>query len=87
MERTTWLTEERIAAPGTGAPLVRRDRVGGPSLDGFLVLKQAGSVPAAYGPGLVCGSTTVTFRINDHAAMGHIAWDGTPLGSRGAGYG
>ncbi len=86
MERTTWLTEKRITASATGAPAQRRLRVAGLSFAGMQGIKQTGSVPAAYGPGLVCGDP-VSLRTNDHAATGLIACDGTPLGSRGAGYG
>ncbi len=89
MERTIWLTGERIAASATGAPSERRARVSGVSLGGRQAIKKAAPslVPPAYGPGLVCGTTAVSFHTNDHAAMGLTAWDGTPLGSRGAGYG
>ena len=86
MERTAWMTEERIGAPATGAPwrglagaaLARR---------AFPIAKQSGLVPAANGPGLVCGSTAVTFHTNDHVDMGRTADGGRPLGSSGAGNG
>ena len=89
MERTIRLTEERNGASATGAPFERRIRVGELSLRGRQAVKQAAPsiVPSAYAPGLVCGTATVSFRSNDHAGMGRTAWDGTPLGSRGAGYG
>ncbi len=86
MERMTWLTEQRTAASATGAPSQRRVRVGEPSFAGIQVAKHIGLVPAAYGPGLVCGDS-VSFHTNDHVATGRTAWDGMPLGSRGAGYG
>ena len=86
MERTIWLTEERTAASATGAPAARRVRVGELSFAGIQVAKQVGLVPTAYGPGLVCGDS-VSVHTNDHAAPGRTAWDGMPLGSRGAGYG
>ena len=86
MERTTWMTEERIVAPATGAPTSGRVRAAvAPA--GLQIQKRAGSVPPAYGPGLVCGSSTVSFHTNDHVAMGRSTWDGTPLASSGAGYG
>ena len=87
MERTTRLTEERIAASAAGAPAVRRDRVVELSPKRLQAPKHVGSTPTAHGPGLVCGSSTVTFHTNDHVEMGRTAWDGTPLGSSGAGYG
>ena len=86
MERTIWLTEERIAASGTGAPVQRRSCVA-TSLSGFQAVKPAGVVPAVHGPGLVGGNANVRFRSNDHTAMGRTAWIGTPLGSPGVGYG
>ena len=86
MERMTWLTEERIAASATGAPGFGFVAAGAPSR-GLQIQKQAGLVPPAYGPGLVCGSTTVTFHTNDHVDTGRTTWDGTPLSSQGAGYG
>lgn len=85
MERTTWMTEERIAAPATGAPGFGRVTAGATSR-GLQIQKQAGLVPSAHGPGLVRGSTTVTFHTDDHVDMGRT-WDGTPLGSLGAGNG
>lgn len=87
MERTTSLTEERIAASAAGAPTLRRDRVGELSPQRLQAPKHVGSTPTAYGPGLVCGNAFVPFPSNDHAAMGCIAWHGTPLGSQGAGHG
>ena len=87
MERTTWMTEERTGAPATGAPTSGRVRGAMPAFAGLPIPKGAGLVPAAYGPGLVCGSSTVAFHTNDHVAQGRTAWDGTPLGSSGAGYG
>lgn len=87
MERTTWFTEERIVASAAGAPTEGRTRVGELSRNCLQTRKHAGATPAAYGPGLVSGNASVTFPINDHAAMGRIAWHGKPLGSRGAGYG
>ena len=89
MERTIWLTEERIAASATGVPAERRVRVGASVLGDHQAIKQAAPfvVPPAYGPGLVCGAATVSFHTNDLVDMGRTAWDGTPLGSRGAGYG
>lgn len=86
MVRTIWLTEERIAASGTGAPVQRRSCVA-TSLVRFQAVKPVGIVPVAYGPGLVGRNADVRFRTNDHTAMDRTAWDGTPLGSRGAGYG
>ena len=89
MERMTWLTEERIAASATGAP--RFGLVGAAAaatrVRQIQIQKRAGFVPPVYGPGLVCGSTTVTSHTNDHAVMGRTAWDGTPLSSPGAGFG
>ena len=87
MERMTWMTEERSGAPVTGAPRIRRAPVAMATSAGFPIQKQAGLVSPAHGPGLVCGSSTVTFRTNDHVATGRIAWHGAPLGSSGDGYG
>ena len=87
MERMTWLTEERIAASATGAPGLGRFGAAAGTRRRVQIQKQNGLVPSAYGPGLVCGSATVTFRTNDHTAMGRTAWDGSPLDSRGAGIG
>lgn len=87
MERTTWLTEERIAASAAGAPTVRRDRAGEVSPKCLQAPKHVGSTPTAHGPGLVSGNAFVPFPTNDHAAMGRIAWHGKPLGSQGAGHG
>ena len=86
MERMTWMTEERNGASATGAPTLGRVRAAVATPGGLQIQKPAGLVPA-YGPGLVCGSSTVTFHTNDHVEMGRTAWDGTPLGSSGAGYG
>ena len=86
MERTTWMTEERTVAPATGAPMFGRVR-GSMAPAGLQIQKRAGLVPPVYGPGLVCGSSTVSFHTNDHVATGRTAWDGTPLASSGAGYG
>jgi len=86
VERITWMTEERIGASGTGAPSLGRTGARGVTAGGLQIHKRDGFVPPAYGPGLVCG-TTVLSHTNDHAAMGRTAWDGTPLGSPGAGYG
>jgi len=87
VERTTWMTEERIGASATGAPWVGRGGAAPATPAGLQIQKQRGFVPAAYGPGLVCGGTSVTFHTNDHAEMGRTAPNGTPLGSSGAGYG
>ena len=87
MERMTWMMEERTVAPVTGAPTVRRAPVISATTRDRQIQKPAGFVPPAYGPGLVCGSSTVASHTNDHVAMGRTAWDGTPLGSPGAGYG
>jgi hypothetical protein len=81
------MTEERIAAPVAGAPMVRCASAAPVTSRDRQIQKPAGFVPLAYGPGLVCGSTSVTSHINDHVEMGRTAWDGTPLGSPGAGYG
>lgn len=66
MDRTTWLTEERIDAPATGAPHIRR--VLGAFLGGGKTYGQPGFTPIASG-------------------LGHCAGNGTPLASRGAGFG
>ncbi len=87
MERMTWMTEERTAASATGAPLSGLVGAAAANLCGHQIQKRAGFVPPVYGPGLVCGSSTVTSHTNDHAAMGRTAWDGTPLSSPGAGFG
>lgn len=87
MERMTWMTEERNGAPATGALTLGRVRTPMAPSVGLQIHKRAGFVPPAHGPGVVCGSSTVTFRINDHVVMGRTAWDGMPLGSPGAGYG
>ncbi len=87
MERMTWMTEERNGASATGAPVVGRAGGSAATLRGRQIQKPAGFAPAAYGPGPVCGGSTVTFHTNDHVEMGRTAWDGTPLGSSGAGYG
>jgi hypothetical protein len=87
VERMTWLTEERIAASATGAPTfgcVAAVATGAANLQNQ---KQRGSVPAAYGPGLVGGSASVNLHTIDHVDMGRTAWDGTPLGSLGVGFG
>ncbi len=86
MERMTWMTEERIGAPATGAPPLGRIRAAATSTGGH-IQKRAGSRPPAFGLGVVCGSYTVTSHMNDHAVGGRTAWDGTPLGSPGAGNG
>ena len=86
MERTTWMTEERNGASATGAPWLGRGAAAPATPAGLQIQKQRGFVPAAYGPGLVCGSTSVTSHTN-HVEMGRIAPDGTPLGSSGAGHG
>jgi hypothetical protein len=83
----TWMTEERNGASATGAPTRRRTGAAVAIPGGLQIQKRSGLVPAAHGPGLVCGSSTVTFHTNDHVEMGRTAWDGTPLGSSGAGYG
>jgi hypothetical protein len=86
VERTTWLTEERIVASATGAPA--RGLAAAGAMQAILqIQKRAGFVPPVSGPGLVCGSSTVSSTANDHAALGRTAWDGTPLGSPGAGNG
>jgi len=82
----TWMTEERNGASATGAPLGRACAAATPARL-RQIQKQSGLVPPAYGPDLVRGSSTVTFHTNDHVEMGRTAWDGTPLGSSGAGYG
>jgi len=87
VERMTWMTEERNGAPATGAPTIGRVRQAVAMPATLPIHKQAGFVPSAYGPGLVCGSATVAFHTNDHVGTGRTAWDGTPLGSPGAGYG
>jgi hypothetical protein len=83
----TWMTEERNGASATGAPTCGRLGAAVTTPGDLQIRKQTGFVPAAYGPGLVCGGTTVTSHTNDHVEMGRTAWDGTPLGSSGAGYG
>jgi len=80
------MTEERTSAPATGAPTRGCVGVAGMAQASLQILKLAGFAPTAYGPGLV-GGTTVMSHTNDHAALGRTAWDGTPLGSPGAGYG
>jgi hypothetical protein len=87
VERMTWLTEERIAASATGAPTFGCTAAVVTAATDLQIQKQRGSVPAAYGPGLVGGSTSVNLHTNDHVAMGRTAWDATPLGSLGVGYG
>jgi len=78
MKRMTWLTEERTVAPAAGA-LAKRDAswpagdLGSPQPQG-----KAGFVPAAFGPGQVCGNATSILRTARH---------GMPLRSPGAGFG
>ncbi len=88
MDCTTWLTEERIVAPAAGAPSERRMPVVEPAFyGGSRIQKQPGLVPTASGPGPVAGSASLTFHSNGHIAISRTAWDGTPLVSRGDGYG
>jgi hypothetical protein len=77
MKRMTWLTEERIVAPATGA-LAKRDASWPAAPGSMQVDGKAGFVPAAFGPGLVCGNTASTIRTAPH---------GMPLRSPGAGFG
>ena len=53
MERMTWMTEERTDAPVTGARTFGRVRGAMATSAGLQIQKRAGSVPPAYGPGLV----------------------------------
>jgi len=86
MERTTWLTEKRTAASVTGAPVKRRSGAGG-SAAGFQLRPNIGLPAACHGPSRVAADSTTGFHTTDHTGMGRTAWSGTPLGSRGAGYG
>ena len=78
MERMTWMTEERYGAPAAGAPTVGRVRRSVAMPSNLPIHKQAGFVPTAFGPGLVCGNATSTIRTARH---------GMPLRSPGAGFG
>jgi len=87
VERMTWMTEERTGAPATGAPARGcTASVAGATLAGLQIQKRAAFAPLADGPGPV-GGTPVTSHTHDLAPLGRTAWDGTPLGSPGAGYG
>ncbi len=86
MERSNWLTEERTAAPATGAPAKRRS-CGDGFVGAYQVIANLGFVLPGHGPGLVGAGGNASLSADDHAGMGLTAWTGTPLGSRGAGYG
>jgi len=83
VESTSWMTDERWCASANGVPSLGRvgETVAPVALQ---IPKRAGFVPPAYGPGLVCGTSTFASHINDHVEMGRTAWDGTPLGFLGA---
>ncbi len=86
MERMTWMTEKRTSAPATGVPAFGCAAVAGTVRTGLQIRKGVAFAPLADGPGPV-GGTPVTSHTNDHATLGRTAWDGTPLGSPGAGHG